>query len=149
VYKLELSKKEQLELLEKLNTSELQEKFGWEELYDLFTISRDEYVEWEIERPLSSGIRTKREIYDGLYFIEHDGSYEVYWKERGKIDGRESFSDYKIARRYLAKGTTPYFLYKEHRVHKEFNDFKCTPNKTIKAEKTIWLRQIARFFRLS
>jgi hypothetical protein len=143
---MELSKGEQFELLEKLNTRELQEKFGWEELYDLFTISREEYVEWEIERPLSSGVRTRQSTYDGLYFIEYDGTYEVYWQERGTVNGREKFSDYKLARTHLSKGSTPYFLYKEHRIHKEF---KSTPNKTIKAEKTSWLRQIARFFRLS
>ncbi len=143
---MELSKQEQFDLLENFNIGELQQKFGWEELYDIFTISQEEYIEWEVQRPLNSAVFTKKETFDGFYFIESEGKYEVYWQERGGINGIEVFTDLSVARRYLAKGTVPYFLYKEHRVHK---DFKDTPNKTIKEEQTSWLRHITRFFRLS
>ncbi len=43
---MDLSKQEQFDLLEKFNVYELQQKFGWEELYDVFTISREEYLRY-------------------------------------------------------------------------------------------------------
>ena len=141
---MDFSKQEQFDLLEKLNVYELQQKFGWEELYDVFTISREEYINWEVQQPLSSCVRRKKETFDGLYFIEANGQYEVYWQERGIINGLEAFSEYSSARRCLAEGTVPYFLYKEHRIHKEF---KGTPNKQMqRGTFRSWLAHCVRYF---
>jgi hypothetical protein len=112
---MNLSKSEQLELLEKYNIAQLREKFGWEELYDVFTISQDEFIEWEITRPINSGISRQEGRHDGIYFIESNNEYEVYWQERGIVqpNNKQTFSHYKEARSYLAKGITPYFLFKK------------------------------------
>ncbi|MBM7071864.1 hypothetical protein JQC92_07385 [Shewanella sp. 202IG2-18] len=115
---MELSKQEQFDLLEKFNVYELQQKFGWEELYDVFSISPEEYINWEVKQPINPSVRRKKETFDGFYFIDVNGKYEVYWQERGIINGLEVFSEYSSARKTLAKGSIPYFLYKKHRIHK-------------------------------
>ena len=137
-----LSKSEQYEYLEKYCYRELCEKYGESKLASIFNLSLEEYVEWESQRPLSSFVNTSRDGYDGLYLLYEDGVWKVFWQERKIVHDfdLELFDKYLDARKYLASVQAPSFIKRR---------IKKAPNKTIKTEKTSWLRQIARFFRLS
>ncbi|MFM8899804.1 MAG: hypothetical protein ACKOF9_07635 [Burkholderiales bacterium] len=72
---------------------------------ELFSISQEDYVAWDLARPLKEDgwIRTTRSSQDGIYFIRDGVNFwSIYQQERGSVMWTECFQSYEDARRYFA-----------------------------------------------
>ncbi|MCR8923379.1 hypothetical protein NO559_11375 [Dasania sp. GY-MA-18] len=109
---MRLTKKDQFDLIDQFNSSELEKRFSPSNLKDVFNITEDEYCEWDYFRAIDSSVYRQKETYDGIYFIESNGEWEVFWKERGGYCFGQHLKtkNYKKARNYLSKLTMPYYI---------------------------------------
>jgi hypothetical protein len=105
---LPLSREQHFAVLERDLLAQAIEKYldgDFSRIPELFSISQEEYVAWDLARPIKDDgwVRTIPGSQDGIYFVGDGANFwRVYQQDRGSVMWMEFFQSYDEARKFFA-----------------------------------------------
>ncbi len=79
----------------------------------LFTITRDQYLQWARRLPASAFVATEPSLRDDFYLLERSGRWCLVAQERGMENWKMEFDSKELALEHAIRHLSPYSVY-EH-----------------------------------
>lgn len=79
----------------------------------LFTITREDYLDWARQRPISAFVAVEPGQSDGYYLARAKGALYLQYQERGGICYEQRFASEEQAHAYVIRHCSPYGIYEQ------------------------------------